>query len=45
MTLVYLVILRDNVTKGWSNIMGESPSWQVTSLASLVAVGTVVVEI
>ena len=35
MVLVSHVILQEHVTKGWSNIMGRSPSWQVTSLPSL----------
>ena len=33
-----------HVTKEWSNIMGGSPPWQVTSLPSLVAIDTVAVE-
>ena len=38
------MISQDHVTKGWSD-MDQSPSWQVTSLLSLVAIGTVIVEI
>ena len=38
MILICRVILQDHVTKGWSNIMGKSPSWQVT-------IDTVVIEI
>ena len=45
MVLVCHVILQDNMTKGWSNTIGRSPSWQVTSLLSLVAIGTVAVKI
>ena len=36
MFLVCHVISLDHMTKGWSNIMGGSRSWQVTSLPSLV---------
>ena len=45
MTLVGYIISHDHVTKGLSNNMGGSLSWQVTSLTGLVAIGTVVVEI
>ena len=44
MLLVCHVISQDHMTEGWSNIMGGSPSWQVTSLPNLVAIGTAVVE-
>ena len=40
MVLVCHVISQDHVTKGWSIIMGR-----VTSLSSLVAISTVVVEL
>ena len=40
MILVCHVISQDHATKGWSNIMGR-----VTSLLSLVATSTVVVEL
>ena len=49
-TLVCQVILKVHVisqnhqTKGWSNIMSWSPSWQVTSLPILVAIDTVALE-
>ena len=39
------MILQDYVTEGSSNIMDRSPSMLVTILPSLVAIGTVVVEI
>ena len=45
MILVCHVILQDHETKGWSNIVGGSPLWQVTSLPSLAAIAIVVVEI
>ena len=45
MVLVCHVILEEHVIKGWSNIMGRGKSRQVTSLPSLVAIGTVVVKI
>ena len=45
MFLVCQVISQDHMTKGWSNIMGGSLSWQVTSLPTFVPIGTVVVEI
>ena len=45
MILVCHMISQDQVTKGSSNIMGGSPSCQVTSLPSLVAIGIVVMEI
>ena len=45
MVLVCHVIPQDHGTKAWSNIMGRSPSWQVTSLPRLVAIDTVAVEI
>ena len=45
MILVCHVILSDHVTKGFSNVMSGSPSRLVTILSSLVARGTVVVEI
>ena len=38
-------ISQNHLTKGWSNIIGRIPSWQVTSFPSLVAIGTVVLEI
>ena len=41
--LVCHVISQDHVTKGWSN-MGGKPSWQVTSLLSMVLIDTVIVE-
>ena len=44
MALVYPVIT-NHVTKKRNNIIGRSPLWQVTSLASLVAIGTVAVKI
>ena len=44
MLLVYHVILQDHMTKEWRNIMGGSPSWQV-SLPSLVAIGTAETDI
>ena len=43
--LVYHMISQDLMTKGWNNIMGRSPSCQVTILTNFVAIGTVVVEI
>ena len=45
MILVFHVISKDHVMKGWSNFMGGSSLWQVTSLPSFLAIGTVVVEI
>ena len=45
MVLVSHIILQDHVTKWWSRNMGRSPSWQVTSFASLKIIGSVVVEI
>ena len=43
MILFFHVIWLDHMTKGWSNTMGGSFSWQVTRLSHLVAIGTVVV--
>ena len=43
--LVFHVILQDHVVKGSCDFMGESPSWQVTTLQNLVTIGIVVVEI
>ena len=45
MNLVYHVILQDDVIKVPCDFMGGSPSWYVTTPPSLVAMGTVVVEI
>ena len=45
MVLVCHKISQGHVTKGRSNITGRSPSWQVTSLPRLVAIGTVAVKI
>ena len=45
MILVCHVISQDHMTKEKSNIVGGSPSWQVTTLPSLVAIGTVLVDI
>ena len=45
MVLVYPVISQDHLTKRYSNIMGRSRSRFLTKLPSLVAIGTVVVEI
>ena len=45
MVLVYHVISEDHGTKGWSKIMGRNPSCKATSLISLLAIDTVVVEI
>ena len=44
MVLVCHVILQDHVIKGCSNIMSVNPSWKIISLPSLVAIGSVVVE-
>ena len=44
MGLVCHVISQDHMIDRRSNIMVGSPSWQVNSLQSLVAIGTVVVE-
>ena len=41
MVLVCHVISQHHVTRGWSYILGRSPSWQVTSLQSLLAIDTV----
>ena len=43
MSLSYQVISKDHMTKGLSNIMGGIPSLQITSLPTLVAIGTLVV--
>ena len=43
MILVY-VILQDQVIKGSCDFMGRSPSKKVTILPSLVAIGTLLVE-
>ena len=43
MILVCDVISHDRMTEGWNIIVGRTPSWQVTSLPSLVTIGTVVV--
>ena len=43
--LVCHVILQDHVVKGSCDFIGGSPSWYVTTLQSLVAIGIVVVEI
>ena len=45
MVLVSHVILQEHVTKGWSNIMGRSPSRQVISLPSLGATDIAVEKI
>ena len=45
MVLVCHVVWKDHATKGWSNIIGGSSLWQVTSSPSFVAIGIVVVEI
>ena len=45
MVLISYVISQDQVTKRWNNIMGRSPLLQVSSLPSLVAISTAVVEI
>ena len=45
MVLVCHVISQDRMTKRWSNIMGESTSWKVTSLPCLVVISIVVVKI
>ena len=45
MIIVCHEISQDHKAKGWSNIMGGSPSWQVSSVLSLVVIGTIVVEI
>ena len=44
MVLVSHMVLQEHVIKGWSNIMGRSPSWKVSSLPNFVTIGTVVVE-
>ena len=44
MVLVSHMTLQEHATQGGINIMGRGLSWQVTSLPSLVAIGTVVVE-
>ena len=41
MVLVCHVISQHHVTRGWSYILGRNPSWQVTSLQSLLAIDTV----
>ena len=45
MILVCHAISQDHMTKGLSDMMGESPLWQVTSLPTFLAVSTVVVKI
>ena len=45
MLLVCQVTSQDHLTKGSGNIIGRSPSRFVTIISSLVAIGTVVVDI
>ena len=45
MNLVCHVLLQDHVVKVPWDFMGGNSSWKVTTLASLVTIGTVVVEI
>ena len=43
--LVCHVILQDHVVTRSCDFVGESPSWYVTTLQSLVTIGIVIVEI
>ena len=45
MVLFCYLISQDHVIKWSRNVRGGSPSWQVTTLPRLVAIGIVVVEI
>ena len=45
MNLVCHVILQDHEIKVSCDVMSGSPSWYITNLPSLVAIGTVIVEI
>ena len=45
MILVYIVISQDHLIKVPNNLMCGSPSWEVTTLPSLVAIGIAGVEI
>ena len=45
MVSVFSVILQDHVIKGLSVFKGRSPSKSITILPSLVAIGTLIVEL